>query len=574
MTDLKASSLRALKLMDLTTLNDDDTDEKVIALCHQAKTPVGNTAAICIYPRFIPIARKTLKEQGTPEIRIATVTNFPHGNDDIEIALAETRAAIAYGADEVDVVFPYRALDEGVICDMFEGHAPYKPRYVLPDYARFLANGSEWLELEGAKDLDDALSLLTILYHHVPSVTSMPVYLGQLDALLQPYVRILTQDEIDIRIKRFWRYLDRTLPDAFMHANIGPSDSPITRAILRADAELKQVSPNLTFIYDPEITPDDLLLEVAKNICECSKPHIANGPVHDKIFTKGGYGIVSCYNSLPLAGGGSTLVRLNLKAIAERSESLDDFFTRTLPHYCQQQIAIIDARCEFLYQQSHFFENSFLVKEGLINPERFVPMFGMYGLAEAVNLLCEKEGIAARYGKEAAANEVGYRISAQLAEFVANTPVKYGWQKRAMLHAQSGISSDIGTTPGARLPYGDEPDPITHLQTVAPHHAYYYSGISDILTLDETIKRNPQALVQLCLGAFKAGMREFTANVSGNDLVRVTGYMVRLSDLEKYRAEGSRTNTTWLGEEAARNTRILERQPRVISHEQQMRFSQ
>ncbi|SQD07006.1 glycine radical enzyme, YjjI family [Escherichia coli] len=69
-----------------------------------------------------------------------------------------------------------------------------------------------------------------------------------------------------------------------------------------------------------------------------------------------------------------------------------------------------------------------------------------------------------------------------------------------------------------------------------PHHAYYYSGISDILTLDETIKRNPQALVQLCLGAFKAGMREFTANVSGNDLVRVTGYMVRLSDLEKYRA--------------------------------------
>lgn len=146
-----------------------------------------------------------------------------------------------------------RALDEGVICDMFEGHAPYKPRYVLPDYARFLANGSEWLELEGAKDLDDALSLLTILYHHVPSVTWMPVYLGQLDALLQPYVRILTQDEIDVRIKRFWRYLDRTLPDAFMHANIGPSDSPITRAILRADAELKQVSPNLTFIYDPEI---------------------------------------------------------------------------------------------------------------------------------------------------------------------------------------------------------------------------------------------------------------------------------------------------------------------------------
>ncbi|MCT8594314.1 integrase arm-type DNA-binding domain-containing protein, partial [Glaesserella parasuis] len=42
-----------------------------------------------------------------------TVTNFPHGNDDIDIAVAETKAAVAYGADEVDVVFPYRALIAG-----------------------------------------------------------------------------------------------------------------------------------------------------------------------------------------------------------------------------------------------------------------------------------------------------------------------------------------------------------------------------------------------------------------------------------------------------------------------------
>ncbi|EAS42946.1 2-deoxyribose-5-phosphate aldolase [Photobacterium profundum] len=113
MSDLKAAALRALKLMDLTTLNDDDTDEKVIALCKNAKTAVGNTAAVCIYPRFIPAAKKQLREQGTPEVRIATVTNFPHGNDDIEIAVAETKAAVAYGADEVDVVFPYRALIAG-----------------------------------------------------------------------------------------------------------------------------------------------------------------------------------------------------------------------------------------------------------------------------------------------------------------------------------------------------------------------------------------------------------------------------------------------------------------------------
>ncbi|WP_425322307.1 deoxyribose-phosphate aldolase [Arsenophonus nasoniae] len=108
--ELKLAAQRALNLMDLTLLNDDDTDEKVKILCHQAKTARGNTAAICIYPRFIPLARKILT---TPNIRIATVTNFPFGGQDVAMALTETQAAIAYGADEVDVVFPYRALIAG-----------------------------------------------------------------------------------------------------------------------------------------------------------------------------------------------------------------------------------------------------------------------------------------------------------------------------------------------------------------------------------------------------------------------------------------------------------------------------
>ncbi len=113
MTDLQQAARQAIGLMDLTTLNDDDSDQKVINLCRAAHTPVGDTAAVCIYPRFIPIARKTLLEQGIDNIRIATVCNFPRGGDDVDSALAETRAAIAYGADEVDVVFPYQALLAG-----------------------------------------------------------------------------------------------------------------------------------------------------------------------------------------------------------------------------------------------------------------------------------------------------------------------------------------------------------------------------------------------------------------------------------------------------------------------------
>ena len=105
----------AISLMDLTSLTDQETPEDIKKLCQQANSLGGNTAAICIFPRFIPLAKKILAKQGTPNIKIATVTNFPHGNDDIAIAVAETKAAVAYGAHEVDVVFPYKALIAGNI---------------------------------------------------------------------------------------------------------------------------------------------------------------------------------------------------------------------------------------------------------------------------------------------------------------------------------------------------------------------------------------------------------------------------------------------------------------------------
>jgi len=124
----------AISLMDLTSLTDQETPEDIEKLCQQAKTAGGNTAAICIYPRFIPLARKILLQQDTPQIKIATVTNFPHGNDDVAIAVAETKAAVAYGADEVDVVFPYKALIAGDIhsgLDLIEACKQACPKKVL-----------------------------------------------------------------------------------------------------------------------------------------------------------------------------------------------------------------------------------------------------------------------------------------------------------------------------------------------------------------------------------------------------------------------------------------------------------
>jgi len=113
MTDKKEIAALSLSLIDLTTLTNNEVDSDIIALCQQAKSSVGETAAICIYPKYIPVAKAQLAKQNTPNIKIATVTNFPHGNDNIESAVSETREAVSLGADEVDVVFPYKALIAG-----------------------------------------------------------------------------------------------------------------------------------------------------------------------------------------------------------------------------------------------------------------------------------------------------------------------------------------------------------------------------------------------------------------------------------------------------------------------------
>lgn len=109
-TILKEQAARALALLDLTSLNDTDTEETVKTLCAKAHGEFGHTAAVCIWPRFVKLAKEELK--GTP-VRVATVVNFPHGGTDIEATVAETKQAVADGADEIDVVLPYKAFMDG-----------------------------------------------------------------------------------------------------------------------------------------------------------------------------------------------------------------------------------------------------------------------------------------------------------------------------------------------------------------------------------------------------------------------------------------------------------------------------
>jgi deoxyribose-phosphate aldolase len=109
---LAQRALQALHLIDLTSLNDGDTDASIKALAASADTPVGTPAALCVYPRFVSTARAALAAKGLT-LPIATVTNFPAGAPDPEAAARETAEAVALGADEIDVVFPFRALLAG-----------------------------------------------------------------------------------------------------------------------------------------------------------------------------------------------------------------------------------------------------------------------------------------------------------------------------------------------------------------------------------------------------------------------------------------------------------------------------
>jgi deoxyribose-phosphate aldolase len=101
---------RALALLDLTDLADDATEEGARELCRRALSGPVPVAAVCLWPRFVATAREAL---GDSAVRIATVVNFPAGDTSVAPVVRETDAALEAGADEIDLVLPWRALLAG-----------------------------------------------------------------------------------------------------------------------------------------------------------------------------------------------------------------------------------------------------------------------------------------------------------------------------------------------------------------------------------------------------------------------------------------------------------------------------
>lgn len=98
-------------LIDLTNLNDDCNQVAIETLCAQAMTPVGHVAAVCIWPTFVSYAKNCLG-QSSP-VQIATVVNFPSGDESLELTCSTIDKALDDGATEIDYVLPYNALLNG-----------------------------------------------------------------------------------------------------------------------------------------------------------------------------------------------------------------------------------------------------------------------------------------------------------------------------------------------------------------------------------------------------------------------------------------------------------------------------
>jgi deoxyribose-phosphate aldolase len=102
---------RALPLVDLTDLSDSCDEDAIDRLCARAVTPHGPVAAICIWPKFVAQAHEILGKDS--KVRIATVINFPAGGEHVLHAVSEVELLAAEGAQEIDLVMPYRAFAEG-----------------------------------------------------------------------------------------------------------------------------------------------------------------------------------------------------------------------------------------------------------------------------------------------------------------------------------------------------------------------------------------------------------------------------------------------------------------------------
>ena len=108
---------RIITMCDLTTLEGEDTEGKIVQMSSKAMSPdpgdsdVPSAAAVCVYPALVSTAKKVVKNSN---VNVASVSSyFPSGQAPLESKISDTKFAIAEGADEIDIVINRKAFFEG-----------------------------------------------------------------------------------------------------------------------------------------------------------------------------------------------------------------------------------------------------------------------------------------------------------------------------------------------------------------------------------------------------------------------------------------------------------------------------
>jgi len=114
---------------------------------------------------------------------------------------------------------------------------------------------------------------------------------------------------------------------------------------------------------------------------------------------------------------------------------------------------------------------------------------------------------------------------------------------------------------------GEEPDFYSHLAVTARMQKNFECGVGDLFPFDETAKKNPQAALDIIKGAFSMNMRYFSFYSKDTDVIRVTGYLVKLSEVEEYRkGKAVLDTTTEFGSGAKDGLKIMQRRVRGFEY--------
>lgn len=220
-----------ISMCDLTTLEGMDTAGKVRKMCRKAIQPhaslnLPSTAAVCVYPTMVAIAKEAVGESGVKVAAVATA--FPSGQSFLDIRTAEVRRTVEAGADEIDMVISRGALLQGDYTYIFDEVAAFKEACGAAHLKVILETGElqtyDLVRKASQISIDAGADFIKTSTGKVSPAATMPVTLVMLETIrdhfLKTGVMIGMKPAGGIRTaKEAWHYLcmvKETLGDAWL----------------------------------------------------------------------------------------------------------------------------------------------------------------------------------------------------------------------------------------------------------------------------------------------------------------------------------------------------------------------